>query len=94
MAAQHGQSDDVLRVASGTPVGDLASAIAHGVYDGREVVLRYVGAAAGQQAIKAVAVARGMVAPRGIDLSIVPGFCDIDMGDKVVTGITLKVIVG
>jgi stage V sporulation protein S len=53
-----------------------------------------VGAAAGQQAIKAVAVARGMVAPRGIDLSIVPGFCDIDMGDKVVTGITLKVIVG
>jgi stage V sporulation protein S len=88
------QHDDVLRVASGTPVGDLASAVAHGVYDGREVVLRYVGAAAGQQAIKAVAVARGMVAPRGIDLLLLPGFCDIEMPEgKIVTGITLKIIV-
>lgn len=89
-----------LKVASGTNVGDLASVVARGVNDGRNVSLRFIGAGAGVQAIKAVAVARGMVAPNGIDLLVRPGFTDLTLpsrepggGDTQVTAIVLKVVV-
>lgn len=86
------EDEAILRVGSKTPVAELASAISHGVYDGKPVTLRAIGAGAISQATKAVAVARGYVAPRGIDLAMVPGFTDITMPDGVVTGIVLKVI--
>lgn len=82
----------LLRVKGTASVPPLASAISHAVYDGKTVVLRAIGAAAISQAIKAVAVARGYVAPRGIDLMIIPGFTDVDMPDGKVTAITLRVV--
>lgn len=85
------EHDAELRVASHTPVADLAAAIANAVYDSRQVALRCVGAGAIAQAVKAHAVARGFVAPRGIDLAIVPGFIEIQMPDKMVTGMRLLV---
>lgn len=85
-------SDVVLRVGSKTPVAELASAISHGIYASKTVILRAIGAGAISQAIKAVSVARGYVAPRGIDLGIVPGFVTIPMPDQDVTGIVLRVI--
>jgi stage V sporulation protein S len=84
--------DVVLRVGSKTPVDSLASAVSHGVYASRPVVLRAIGPGAISQAIKAVAIARGMVAPRGFDLALVPGFVTIAMPDAEVTGIVLRVI--
>jgi stage V sporulation protein S len=94
MGAVNGSNgnDLVLRVAKATPVADLAGAISNAVYDGRHVSLRFVGAAAGMQALKAVAVARGFVAPRAIDLSVKPGFVDIEMPDKMVTGMTMIIV--
>ena len=83
----------ILRVKGTASVPSLASAISHAVYDGKDVVLRAIGASAISQAIKAVAVARGYVAPRGIDLSIIPGFTDVIMPDGTVTAITLRVVV-
>jgi stage V sporulation protein S len=81
----------VLRVAKATPVPDLAGAISNAVYDGKHVSLRFVGAAAGMQALKAVAVARGFVASRAIDLTVKPGFIEVEMPDKKVTGMILVV---
>jgi len=83
----------ILRVGSRTPVPELASAISHGVYDNKTVLMRAIGAGAIGQAVKGCAVARGYCAPRGIDLQLVPGFCDIKMPDGVVTGMTLRVVV-
>lgn len=83
----------LLRVKGTASVPPLASAISHAVYDGKNVVLRAIGASAVSQAIKAVAVARGYVAPRGIDLAIVPGFTVVPMPDGDVTAITLRVLV-
>jgi stage V sporulation protein S len=83
----------ILRVGSKTPVPELASAISHGVYDGKSVLMRAIGAGAVGQAVKALAVARGYVAPRGFDLALVPGFVDIKMPDGTVTGLNLKVFV-
>lgn len=83
----------VLRVKSTSSVTPLASAISHAVYSKKPLVIRAIGAGAVNQAIKAVAVARGFVAPRGLDLSIRPGFDFVEMADskEPVTAIVLKV---
>jgi stage V sporulation protein S len=86
-------NDALLRVKGTASVPNLASAISHAVYDNKTVTLRAIGASAVSQAVKAVAVARGYVAPRGIDLSIVPGFATVTMPDGDVTALTLKIIV-
>jgi len=70
----------------------LASAISHAIYDNRTVCLRAIGAGAVNQAIKACAIARGYVAPRGIDLSIRPGFTTVTMRDGDVSAITLLIL--
>jgi stage V sporulation protein S len=63
-----------LRVAAKTPTAELASAISHAVYDGKKVVLRAIGAAAVNQAVKALVVAQGYAAQRGLVLANRPGF--------------------
>jgi len=70
-----------LRVSAGSNPQSVASAIAHAIYDTREVKLRAVGAGAVNQAVKAIAIARGYVAPRGLDLTCKPGFTTIESRD-------------
>lgn len=48
-----------------------------------------MGAGALNQAIKAVATARGFVAPSGVDLICVPGFRNLSIDNEERTGITL-----
>lgn len=75
-------SDNDLRVGARTPPADLASAISHGIYDGKTVTLRSIGAGAVNQATKAIAIAQGYVAPRGIVLHNIIGFASVNMPDK------------
>jgi stage V sporulation protein S len=65
---------NILRVAAKTPSKKLAASIAHALYEHRRVVVRAIGAGATNQAIKACAIARGYVAPRGLDLVVIPSF--------------------
>ena len=51
--------------------------------------MQVVGAGALNQAIKAVAIARGFVAPSGIDLVCVPTFADIEIDGENRTAIRL-----
>lgn len=67
----------LIKVASGTSVPDLASVISHAIYDNRQPVLQGIGAGPNYQGLKAVAAARGYVAPRGLNLSIIPAFVSI-----------------
>jgi stage V sporulation protein S len=85
--------ETILRVKGTASVPQLASAISHAVYDGKTVTLRAIGHQAVGQAIKAAAVARGYVAPRGIDLKLIPGFTTVAMQDGDVTAITLRVVI-
>ena len=95
------QPETILRVGGKTSVADLAAAISHGIYDSKRVVLRAIGHGATGQAVKAVAVARGYVAPRGLSLALIPGFTEIPMpvrgsllGEtELVTAMVLRVIV-
>ena len=88
-----GPDDDVLRVSASSSPASLASAISHALYDGpKVVVLRCIGAGAVNQAVKAVAIAQGYVAQRGITLSMRPGFTTVHMPDgQDVSAILMKI---
>ena len=83
--------ESFLRVSASSNPQSLASAIAHAVYDTRSVKLRAVGAGAVNQAVKAIAIARGYVAPRGFDLSCIPGFTTIDSREGEISAIVFTV---
>jgi stage V sporulation protein S len=80
-----------LRIAAGSNPQSVASAIAHAIYDNRTVKLRAVGAGAVNQAVKAIAIARGYVAPRGFDLTCKPGFSTIESRDGEISAIVFAV---
>lgn len=80
-----------LRVGGGSNPQSVASAIAHAIYDTRQVSLRAVGASAVNQAVKAIAIARGYVAPRGLDLTCKPGFTSIESRDGEISAIVFVI---
>lgn len=86
------QEEDVLRVKAGSNPQALASAIAHSVYETRQAKVRAVGAGAVNQAVKAIAIARGYTAPRGLDLVCIPGFANIDSHEGKITAVVFQVI--
>lgn len=83
--------DAILRVGGGSSAQKVASAIAHAIYDDREVTLRAVGAAAVNQAVKAIAISRGFAASRGFDLVCVPGFQTIQGNEGDISAVIFKV---
>jgi stage V sporulation protein S len=80
-----------LRVGAGSNPQSVASAIAHAIYDKREVKIRAVGAGAVNQAVKAIAISRGYVAPRGMDLTCKPGFTTIESRDGEISAIVFAI---
>lgn len=66
------------RVASKTDVGKLAGAIAEVTRQGDDIAISAVGAGAVNQVVKAVAKARGYLAPTGVNIVIVPSFKNFD----------------
>lgn len=82
----------LLKVKSSSSAASLAAAIANNVYEGTEVTLRAIGAAAVNQSFKAVAIANGYVGPRGYRLLILPGFTTVTMVDGDISAMTFKII--
>lgn len=80
----------VIKVSGKTSVKQLAGSICHSVRQaGVETILQVIGASSLNQAIKASAVARGMLASEGLNLSIIPGFVTLESEGKEVSGIKL-----
>lgn len=74
---------EVLRVSSKSNPTMTAGAIAGVIREGGEAEVHAVGAGAVNQAVKAIAVARGYTAPLGIDLVCVPCFYTVEIeGEK------------
>lgn len=69
--------EDIIRVSSGSSVQDVGAAIANACYARNKVVVRSIGAGATNQATKAIAVARGFAASRGLDLVARHGFATV-----------------
>lgn len=68
---------DVLKVSAQSNPKSVAGALAAVLREHGTAEVQAVGAGAVNQAIKAVAIARGFVAPNGIDLVSIPAFAEI-----------------
>src|SRR5439155_20551056 len=82
---------EVLKVSSRSNPNSVAGALAGVVRQAGAVEVQVVGAGALNQAVKAVAIARGYVAPSGLDLICVPTFADIEIDGQDRTAIRLLI---
>lgn len=82
---------ETLKVSAHSKTKALAGALAAVVRTDGVVELQAVGAGAVNQAIKAIAVARGYVAPNGINLIVIPSFVEISINDEERTAIKFTV---
>ena len=82
---------EVLKVSSKSNPNSVAGALAGVIREHGSAEIQAVGAGAINQAIKAIAIARGFVSPSGIDLVCVPAFADIVIDGEERTAIKLIV---
>ncbi len=83
---------EVLKVSAQSKPKSVAGALAAVLREKSIAELQAVGAGAVNQAVKAIAITRGFVAPNGIDLVTVPAFVEIEIDGEERTAI--KFIVG
>ncbi|MBF2054910.1 MAG: stage V sporulation protein S [Candidatus Sericytochromatia bacterium] len=81
----------LLQVASSSQPASVAGAIAGVIRERRVCELQAIGAGAINQTIKAIAIARGYMAPAGVDLICTPSFSDIEINGEERTAIRFKV---
>ena len=82
---------EVLKVSAKSVPNSVAGAIAGVIRESGSVEVQAVGAGATNQAVKPIAIARGYLAPAGIDLVCVPTFGNIVINDEERTAIRLIV---
>ena len=82
---------EVLKVSSKSKSTSVAGALAGVIRERGTCELQSIGAGALNQAVKAVAIARGIVAPAGIDLVCIPAFKEIQIEGVERTAIRLIV---
>ena len=82
---------EVLKVSAKSVPNSVAGAIAGVIREKNAVEVQAVGAGAANQAIKAVAIARGYLAPGGVDLICVPAFANVSIDGEERTAIKLIV---
>jgi len=81
----------LLRVGSKSDPNKVAGAIAGTIREDEGCQIQTIGAGALNQAIKALAIARGFLAPSGVDLICYPAFVDVEIDGQERTAIRLVV---
>jgi len=82
---------DVLKVSAKSNPNSVAGALAGVLRERGGAEMQAIGAGAINQAVKAIAIARGFVAPSGVDLVCIPAFTDITIDGEERTAIKLIV---
>ena len=82
---------DLLKVSSRSNPNLVAGALVAVIREKGYAEMQAVGAGALNQAVKAIAIARGFVAPSGQDLYCSPAFADIEIGREERTALKLFV---
>lgn len=78
---------EVLKVSAQSQPKSVAGALAAVLRECGIVEVQAVGAGAVNQAVKALAITRGFVAPNGIDLVVIPAFAQISIDGEERTAI-------
>jgi stage V sporulation protein S len=82
---------DIIKVAGTSRTSAVAGAIAGVVRENKRAEVQAIGASAINQAVKAMALARGYLANDGFDIIVIPEFVDVQIEDKVRTAIKFTV---
>lgn len=80
---------EMLKVSSKSNPSKVAGAIANIFRETKYVEMQTVGAGSLNQAIKAICIARGFIAPSGENLVVIPAFSDIEIDGEQKTAIKL-----
>jgi stage V sporulation protein S len=88
---EDGAPIEVLKVAGTSRPVSVAGAIAGVVRNQGRVEIHAIGAGAVNQAVKAIAISRGYLAPSGLDMVCIPSFIDLTIAGQERTGIRLLV---
>ena len=80
---------EILKVSSKSNPSKVAGAIANIFREKGNVEIQTIGAGSLNQAIKAIAICRGFVAPTGDNLVVIPAFNDIIINGEQKTAIKL-----
>ena len=75
-------NNEILKISSKSNPNSVAGAIAGVLSEKRKVEMQAVGAGAVNQAVKAIAIARGFVASLGIDLVCIPAFTTVNIENE------------
>jgi stage V sporulation protein S len=78
---------EMLKVSSGSDPGAVAGAIANGIRERGQTEMQVIGPRAVNQAVKAIAIARGYLAASAVDLYFVPNFSGVVIDDQEKTAI-------
>ena len=82
---------ELLKISSKSNPNSVAGALAGVIREKGTAEIQAIGAGALNQAIKSVAVARGFVAPSGMDLVCIPAFTVVEIDGEERTAIKLIV---
>ncbi|TCK97962.1 stage V sporulation protein S [Natranaerovirga hydrolytica] len=83
---------EVLKVAAKSNPNSVAGALANTIREKGGAELQAIGAGALNQAMKSIIIARGYVAPSGVDLICTPAFTDIEINGEERTAIKLIIM--
>ncbi|NPV79033.1 MAG: stage V sporulation protein S [Firmicutes bacterium] len=78
---------EILKVSAQSKPKSVAGALAAVLREKGSAEVQAVGAGAVNQAVKAIAITRGFVAPNGIDLVAIPAFAEIQIDGEERTAI-------
>lgn len=70
---------EILKVSAKSQPKSVAGALASVLRENNVAEIQSIGAGAVNQAVKAIAITRGFVAPNGIDLVVIPAFSEISI---------------
>jgi len=82
---------EILKVSSNSDPKSVAGALAAVLREEKKAEIQAIGAGAVNQAVKAIAISRGYVAPNGMDLIMIPAFTEIEIEDEERTAIRFVV---
>ena len=82
---------EILKISAKSSPNGVAGAIAGLMKENGRVEMQAIGAGAINQAVKAVAIARGFVAPTGVELTCVPSFTEVMIDNEEKTGIRFTI---
>lgn len=82
---------DTIKVSAGSRTSAVAGAIAGVIREHKRADVQAIGAGAVNQAIKAIAIARGYLNEDGLDVVCIPEFTTVDINGKERTALRLVV---